>query len=200
MTIIGLLTSTVVIQKDGHRSAKTVNDAVGYQDPQSCQRFILMINQALHIDGLVNHLLCPIQCCLSGVQINEFFKFFAENQNETTHAIEFDVKMEDFRYRARLVAGGHIIEALATIMYASIMSRETVRIVLMIATLNDVEVKYGNILNAYVEEPVTEMVWTTLGPEFGKDARKPAVIFRALYSLKSAGAAFRSHLTRCMEP
>ena len=38
-----------------------------------------------------------------------------------------------------------------------------------------------------------------LGPEFGKDARKSAVIVRALYGLESAGAAFRSHLARCME-
>ena len=42
--------------KDGHRSAKTVDATVGYQDPQSGQKFILMINQAIHIDGLVNHL------------------------------------------------------------------------------------------------------------------------------------------------
>ena len=45
----------------------------------------------------------------------------------------------------------------------------------------------------------TEKAWTTFGPEFGRDAKKTAVIVRALYSLKSAGAAFRSHLARCME-
>ena len=38
-----------------------------------------------------------------------------------------------------------------------------------------------------------------LGPKFDKDAGKTAVIERALYGLKSAGAAFRSHLARCME-
>ena len=43
--------------KDGHKSAKTVDAAVGYQDPQSGQKFILVINQAIHIDGLVNNLL-----------------------------------------------------------------------------------------------------------------------------------------------
>ena len=42
------------------------------------------------------------------------------------------------------------------------------------------------------------MVWTTAGLEFEKDARKTAVIFRALYGLKSAGAAFRGYLARCM--
>ena len=59
----------------------------------------------------------------------------------------------------------------------------------MMAALNDLEVKSGDILNAYVQAPVTEKVWTTLGPEFSKDAGKTAVIVRALYGLKSAGAA-----------
>ena len=84
----------------------------------------------------------------------------------------FDIKMEDFRQKARLVAGGHITETPATIMYASVVSRETVRIALMIAPLNNLEVKLGDILNAYVHATVTEKVWTTLGPELGKDARK----------------------------
>ena len=48
--------------KDGHGSAKTIDATVGYQYPQSGQKFILMINQAIRIDGLVNHLLCPMHC------------------------------------------------------------------------------------------------------------------------------------------
>ena len=52
--------------KDDHRGAKTVDASVGYQDKQSDQKFIFMINQAIHIDGLVNHLLYPMQCCLNG--------------------------------------------------------------------------------------------------------------------------------------
>ena len=44
--------------KDGHRRAKTVDAAVGNQDPQSGQKFILMIDQAICIDGLENHPLC----------------------------------------------------------------------------------------------------------------------------------------------
>ena len=67
-------------------------------------------------------------------------------------------KMEDIRCKARLVVG----KALATIMYASILSREIVRIALMIATLNELEVKPGNILNAYVQVPFTEKVWKNL--------------------------------------
>ena len=90
-------------------------------------------------------------------------------------------------------------DAPATITYASVVSRETVRTALMIATLNDLEVKLDDILNADVQAPVTEKVWIALDPESSKDAEKAAVTIRALHGLKSAGAAFRSHLTRCME-
>jgi hypothetical protein len=38
-----------------------------------------------------------------------------------------------------------------------------------------------------------------LGPEFGDDAGKLTLIVRALYGLKSAGAAFRNHLAECMK-
>ncbi len=117
----------------------------------------------------------------------------------------FDVKMEDFRRKARLVAGGHRTEAPATLTYASVVSRETVRLALTIAALNDFEVKVGDVLNAYITAPVKEKVWTVLGPEFGPDAGRSAIIVRALYGLvralyglKSAGAAFRAHLASFM--
>ena len=74
--------------KDGHRSTKTVDAAVGYQDQQSGQKFILMINQAICINGLINHLLCPIQCRLNGVQTSEVPKFLAEAPSERRHTIE----------------------------------------------------------------------------------------------------------------
>jgi hypothetical protein len=38
-----------------------------------------------------------------------------------------------------------------------------------------------------------------LGPEFGDDTGKCALIVRALYGLKSSGAAFRNHLVECMK-
>ena len=74
--------------KDGHKSTKKVNATVGYQDPQSIQRFILIINQAICLDGLGNNRFCPIQCQLNGVQIKKGPKFLAEIPSETTHAIE----------------------------------------------------------------------------------------------------------------
>ncbi len=66
------------------------------------------------------------------------------------------------------------------------------------AALNDLHVKVGDVLNAYITAPITEKVWTVLRPEFGIDASKSAIIVRALYGLKSAGAAFCTHLALFM--
>ncbi len=110
----------------------------------------------------------------------------------------FDIKMEDFRRKARLVAGRHMTKAPATITYASIVSHETVPIALLMAALNDLNVKVGDVLNAYITAPITAKVWTVLGPEFGNNAGKNAIIVRALYGLKSAGAAFQAHLASFM--
>jgi len=111
----------------------------------------------------------------------------------------FDVKMEDFRRKARYVAQGNMTEAPATLTYASVVSRESVRIALTLAALNDLEVKTADIKNAYLTAPVSELIWTILGPEFGPDSGKKALVVRALYGLKSAGAAFRNHLADCMD-
>ncbi len=110
----------------------------------------------------------------------------------------FDIKMEDFKRKAQLVAGGHKTETPATITYASVVSRETVCIALMLAALNDLQMKVGDVLNAYITAPVKEKVWTMLGPEFGQDSGRSAIIVRALYGLKSTGAAFRAHLASFM--
>ncbi len=92
--------------------------------------------------------------------------------------------------KSLIVAGGHLTQAPATITYASVVSHETVRLALTFASLNDLEVKVGNVSNAYITTPVKEKVWTVLGPKFGHDSGKCAVIVHALYGLKSAGAAF----------
>ncbi len=44
---------------------------------------------------------------------------------------------------------------------------------------------------------VTDMILPA-APEFGPDTGKSAIIVRALYGLKSAGAAFHAHLADCM--
>jgi hypothetical protein len=43
----------------------------------------------------------------------------------------FDVKMEDFRSKARFVAGGHINDTPHAMTYASVVPSESVRITLI---------------------------------------------------------------------
>jgi hypothetical protein len=84
-------------------------------------------------------------------------------------------------------------------IYASVVSRESVRIALTLAALNDLDVKMADIENACLMAPINKKVWTVLGQEFGDDAGKRALIVVALYGMKSAGAAFRNHLAECMK-
>ena len=109
-----------------------------------------------------------------------------------------DTKVEDFRYKARFVARSHMTKAPATITNVSVVTRETIRIALMITTLNP-ELNLVSILNAYVQVQLTEKVLATLGLEFGRDAGKIVVNIRTLCGLTPEGAAFRSHIARCME-
>ncbi len=89
-------------------------------------------------------------------------------------------------------------KAPATITYVSVVSCETVHIALMLAALNDLKVKAGDVLNAYITALVAEKIWTILGPKFGNDCGKTAIMVRALCGLKSAGAAFCAPLASFM--
>ncbi len=110
----------------------------------------------------------------------------------------FDVKFDGFRFKSRMVAGGHMVDTPPFLTYASVVSRETVRIALLMAALHDLEVKAADVENAYLTAPTTERVWTICGPEFGPDAGKKAIICRALYGLKGSGASYRNHVANCM--
>ena len=53
----------------------------------------------------------------------------------------FDVKMgENFRRKARMVAGGHMTSTPSSITYSSVVSRDSVRIAFLYAALNDLKV------------------------------------------------------------
>jgi hypothetical protein len=106
----------------------------------------------------------------------------------------FDVKV-DFTRKARFVAGGHKTEAPKSITYSSVVSRDSVRVAFLLAALNDVNILAADIGNAYLNADCREKVHTTLGMEFGQNmVGKTAVICKALYGLKSSGAAWRAHL------
>jgi hypothetical protein len=112
--------------------------------------------------------------------------------------IIFDIKV-DFTRKARFVAGGHKAEAPKGITYSSVVSRDSIRIAFLLAALNDVDILAADIGNAYLNADAREKVHTTLGIEFGQNmAGKTAIICKALYGLKSSGAAWRAHLANTL--
>ena len=120
-------------------------------------------------------------------------------QKITTHFI-FDIKLgENFRRKSRLVADGHKTQAPKSITYSSVVARDSVRICLLLAALNDLDIQAADIENAYLTAPCREKVWTVGGKEFGSNAGRNFKIVKALYGLKSSGAAFREHLARRLD-
>ena len=115
--------------------------------------------------------------------------------------IIFDIKY-DMTRKARLVAGGHRNQDVPThLTYSSVVSRETVRMGFLIAAMNDLKVCAADIGNAYLNAKCAERVHVKCGPElFGPENEgKIAVIVRALYGLKSAGASWRAHLSAMIQ-
>jgi hypothetical protein len=74
--------------------------------------------------------------------------------------------MENFQFKARLVANGNETGPPANLTYASVVSRESVRIALTLAALNELEVKTSDIENAYLTAPTDERLYAILGNEF----------------------------------
>ena len=111
----------------------------------------------------------------------------------------FDVKMgENFRHKARFVAGGHTKETPLSLTYSSVVSQDSVRIILLITALNGLQVMACDIQNTYLTENCCEKICTYAGPEFGSERGQPMIIRKALYGLKSSGVAFRAHLAETL--
>ena len=162
------------------------------------------IKRALEIDRECGNTLWQDAIAKEMANVKVAFKILPDGAKEPVghqymdcHLV-YEIKLDGFRRKARLVAGGHMTEAPAVMTYASVVSRETVRIALTIAALNDLEVKASDVQNAYLTASCAERIYTRLGPEFGPDQNKVAIIVRALYGLKSAGASFGRHISDCM--
>ena len=130
---------------------------------------------------------------MEGGKIKPGYKFCS------THMV-FDIKMDGkFTRKARLVADGHKTDAPASITYSSVVSRDSVRICLMAASLNGLNVFACDIGNAYLNADCREKLWTVAGAEFGSEKDAVMIIARALYGLKSSGAAWRAKLAQTMD-
>jgi hypothetical protein len=71
----------------GSKTYQTVSGVIAYDDPQTGRMLHLIINQAIHIPHLDHHLLCPMQCHVNDVIINNLPKFLATDPTDQTHAL-----------------------------------------------------------------------------------------------------------------
>ena len=119
-------------------------------------------------------------------------------QEITCHLV-FDVKM-DFTRKARFVADGSKTDTPVGICYSSVVSRDSVRLALLVAALNDLDVFSCDIGNAYLNAKCREKIWFVAGLECGKSMQgKVMRLTRALYGLKSSGASWRQMFKEFIE-
>ena len=117
---------------------------------------------------------------------------------KVTGHLVWDMKM-DFTRKARWVLDGHKTPELEGSTYASVVSRESVRITLTYAALNGIDVFAADIQNSYLQAPSSCKNFIICSPEFGlENEGKVALIHHALYGGKSAGTDFHNHLQSCM--
>jgi Reverse transcriptase (RNA-dependent DNA polymerase) len=111
----------------------------------------------------------------------------------------FDIKI-DFTRKARYVGGIHVTNPPTTQTYASVVSRESVRIAFLYALLNNLKVMAADVQGAHLNAPCKEKVYTRRGPEFGpENIGKIAVVVKALYGLTTSADAWREHLSHTLE-
>jgi hypothetical protein len=65
----------------------TVSGALAYDDPVTDKVYHLVINQAIHIPHLDHHLLCPMQCQVNAMIVDNTPKFLTSDPTDHTHAL-----------------------------------------------------------------------------------------------------------------
>ena len=71
-----------------------VTAAVTYYHSITGKVYILVFHQAIQCHSMENYLLCPMQCHVNGVVINDTPKFCVHNPDDLAHAIEVDDSMD----------------------------------------------------------------------------------------------------------
>ena len=110
--------------------------------------------------------------------------------------VVFDIKQGTLQRKCRFVADGSRADVSNIPTYASVVSRESVRIAFTLAALNGLDVMAGDCEGAYLNAQSREKLYTKCGPEFGPELEgRWALIVRALYGSKSAAASWRSAIS-----
>ena len=114
----------------------------------------------------------------------------------TCHLV-FDAKLsERFRRKARFAADGHKVSTPPSMSCSTVVSRDSVRILSLVAASNDLDVLGHDVQNAFPLADDLEKHHSIAGDEFGHKGGKVFPVVRALHGLKSASVAFRSFMAK----
>ncbi len=112
---------------------------------------------------------------------------------KTTLTMIFSVK-NDLRHKARLVAGGHLVDALDHDVYSSTVKGVSVKLLHVIAHKTGMTQLCGDVGNAYVNAFTNEKVYAVAGKEFGEALEGSIVIIKkALYGLRTSSERWYAH-------
>ena len=101
--------------------------------------------------------------------------------------IIFDVKKDDLRRKARMVAGGHKVDATMWEAYASTVEGISIRLLMTIGLHNKLTMVTGDIGNDFIHAKTNEKIWAKAGPEFDERQGCILTIKKALYGLNTSG-------------
>lgn len=104
----------------------------------------------------------------------------------------FEVK-QDGRRKARLVAGGHLVDPMGINPRSTVVKGISVRLLDLIAQRDGLTTLCGEIGNAFITAKCMEKIYAYAGPEFGEREGSTLIFRKALYGLRSSSRAFRAH-------
>ena len=100
----------------------------------------------------------------------------------------------DGRFKARLVADGHLTKEPVESIYSGVVSLRSLRMVVFLSQLNDLEIWGADVGNAYLEASTDEKLCIIAGPEFKELQGHLLIMIKALYGTRSGGVRWHNRL------
>ena len=100
----------------------------------------------------------------------------------------------DGRFKARLVADGHLTKEPVESIYSGVVSLRSLRMVVFLSQLNNLEIWGEDVGNAYLEAYTDEKLCIMAGPEFKELQGHLLIMVKALYGTRSGGARWHDRL------
>ena len=164
-------------------------------------------NDAIRLDKENSNTHCQDAMDLELTQIHEYkvFKDTGKAQFHNGKAVTPDgfqkirvhfvyAVKHDGRFKARLVADGHLNKEPFESIYSGVVSLRSLRIVVFLSQFNDLEIWGADVGNAYLEAYTDEKLCIIAGPELKELQGHLLIMIKALYGTRSGGARWHDRL------